>query len=408
MTTSPAAAVLPRAAAWPIVTAHAARIASRSVLLVGPGAAEAAILAAQAGAAAVTACDGDPAVVDSVNRAADAAGWPVTCRFATPDEPLPPGRFDLVIERDALHRSADPIALLHRLCDATRCQLLLEEPLLDEHAMRRSAVRRWARQWLLHHLPVIWISPFRFGRTDRRRFYFGHAGIRRLLRLGRPDVGAVTVHPSTHRGFNVTRIVRRQIGELIVIAGPGAIGKTTLINTLTSGADAAIARELRLEGLSRAHCVDGCTIMLPIEPLERVVMHYDFSQVFGSPPRPYESDETLVLTRSAERVRFLTLWAPPEELRRRLRQRIAGQRRGATRWQQLLMQIYCDPAALRHAYERWFAYCRKLGGEQQVVDVSHSVACMSVEDWRAEVAARDASRAANVPEAPLASRDQGC
>jgi hypothetical protein len=109
--------------------------------------------------------------------------------------------------------------------------------------------------------------------------------------------------------------------RLLLVAGPSCSGKSTLIQQLCDGELPQIAMQLRLGDPAAWHCVLPQDVS-PDRKLAQVILHYDFLRPWTGAGTPaYQEDEVLRLARSAARMTLVTLWVPPDELRRRMVER---------------------------------------------------------------------------------------
>jgi hypothetical protein len=111
--------------------------------------------------------------------------------------------------------------------------------------------------------------------------------------------------------------------RLLLVAGPSCSGKSTLIQQLCSGELPQIAAQLRLGDPAAWHCVLPQDVAaIDGTRLPQVILHYDFLRSWTGAGTPaYQEDGVLRVAGSAAEVRLVTLWVPPDELRRRMVER---------------------------------------------------------------------------------------
>lgn len=116
------------------------------------------------------------------------------------------------------------------------------------------------------------------------------------------------------------------VDRLLLVAGPSCSGKSTLIQRLCAGELPEVAARLRMGDPAAWRCLlpnDLPAIPeLDGEPLERVILHYDFLRPWAAgQTTDYGAEGPLRLAASAAEVTLVTLWVPPEELHRRMTER---------------------------------------------------------------------------------------
>jgi hypothetical protein len=165
------------------------------------------------------------------------------------------------------------------------------------------------------------------------------------------------------------------VGQLIIIAGPPAAGKTTLIHEISAGGRTDVARRLDVHD-NTAWTFSSCGrwMRAGIPHVERLILHFNFltnlrnttaGHIFAI---DFDKEPRLEVVRRAREITFLTLWAPTDVLIRRLARRtpkrlIAGI--GSLSWSDarpLLKDHFRMFWLLRQqnlavAYRSWFDFC---------------------------------------------------
>lgn len=164
-----------------------------------------------------------------------------------------------------------------------------------------------------------------------------------------------------------------QVVELVIVAGPTCVGKTTLLGRLRNGELPSIARSLGLDAGSDPVFLDAVQIDVLIrsrrrQRLERLVLHYDTCRPARLGLADFAGDPVLGVLDEARRVVIMTLWATADELHRRIVQRrkqslrgwkrLAVSRKRVAEWTRL-EQRYQKPRQLLEHYEAWLRFCAR-------------------------------------------------
>ncbi len=186
--------------------------------------------------------------------------------------------------------------------------------------------------------------------------------------------------------------------RLIVVAGPSAAGKTTLVRQLRRGLLPELAVRLDLGDFRRWHYTTGEKGPPPAGE-RRVFLDYNASRYYRQ-GRPYKEDRCLEMVQQAQRVWFVTVWTPPARLGRqyladhlrrahpagyKLMKRLGyalprGMRRHLTArlldstlrspyrarllgayqepFARQFADLYADPHQVVRLYRKWFTFCR--------------------------------------------------
>jgi len=102
--------------------------------------------------------------------------------------------------------------------------------------------------------------------------------------------------------------------RLIVVAGPSAAGKTTLVRQLRRGLLPELADRLDMGDFQLWHYTTGDKGPPPADA-RRIFLDYNASRSYRE-ERPYAEDECLEVVKRAQRVWFVTVWTPPARLGR--------------------------------------------------------------------------------------------
>jgi len=124
------------------------------------------------------------------------------------------------------------------------------------------------------------------------------------------------------------------------------------------------------------------------EPVvERLILHYDILRPHRRSAKTHARDEVMDVLRCAQQISFVTLWRPPELLRRayesepvpfwvRAGYRFEGRRR------RKLLQEFTDPQELIGHYRRWFEFTQGTRARNFVVSPDAEPRVASLEDWQ--------------------------
>jgi hypothetical protein len=187
------------------------------------------------------------------------------------------------------------------------------------------------------------------------------------------------------------------VQRLIVVAGPAAVGKTTIVRKLRDGNLPELARRLDFGQGADWHYTTG-EKNVPPPSSRRVLLDYNALPPYRHDLN-YEEEEGLRLVGRAERISFVTIWAPRERMaRQRLADDLKRERRRAyklalqlgralpSRWRRRLgsyllqrildsnlpkallrsrhkrfrehyLDFYTQPRSIEALYRKWFRFC---------------------------------------------------
>jgi SAM-dependent methyltransferase len=377
-------------------SATAARIfppdlAGKTVLDVGSRNGYFCFEALRRGAAEALGVDHDARSVADAARVADCLGLPARFRVADVERDTLDGPFDYVLALNLLHHLRDPVGALDRLMAVTRERLVLEVAAIGPHDRRKLGLSRVAAALLARH-PVLYVAgPLQ----SDQRFFITAPALRNLVQARRGRFPRVDVVPSPHKGRYIAIAHRRWIGRVLVVAGPTAAGKSTLIGRLCAGALPELAARVAL-GDPAGWTVIADRAMLrtfAASHVDRLLLHYDFVRPL-SKETPHDRDPTLDLLGCADEIALLTVWTHPARLRRQmeaseLRQVRQGTFTGSKRHLRI-WKMYQDPDRVVGLYRRWFAFCATLPAAHLVVSLGDPPRCYPAGEWEGRLAAGEA------------------
>ena len=198
-----------------------------------------------------------------------------------------------------------------------------------------------------------------------------------------------TIVPAA-RGRFLVRAVRRQVGHLVVVAGPTGTGKSTFLER-AQGRDPAVEPVLAVADLADSTCYqaansDRLRHLGPSVP--GLLYHYDLLRTWQRDARVPERDEGLDALDGTRRLTVITLMARPAVLRQRLTTELGlladPTSRTAARRRQVLA-LYAEPERLVDRLAAWLRFVTRKGAESILVDASDGYRLLSTREWRAVI-----------------------
>ncbi|MSP83149.1 MAG: methyltransferase domain-containing protein [Alphaproteobacteria bacterium] len=261
-------------------------------------------------------------------------------------------RFDVVLCLNILHHMFDPVHALRRIMRLARSKVVLEFAAPRPRDLLRTRINPLAL--LAGSLPAILLgAPKRTEDVAAQSFLFTAKAMEVLFNKHTTAFEPVTITKSPFKGRLVLEARRRRIGHLVVVTGPTASGKSTLIKRIAG--DPACCGRLGLEDgpwlLTDAHVKN-----LPRGRVDRAIMHYDLLRPYRRSIKAYDRDPATDLFGEAEALSVVTLMVAPDRLRDQLRTSELTGRRGQRRKRQAdIHERYAERDFLRSWYEAWFA-----------------------------------------------------
>lgn len=350
------------------------------------------------GADRVLGVDVDPDSVRKARMLADCLGHPVDFECVDIErEPLGE-HFDYVLCLNLLHHMKNPLGLLETLIEHTDERLVLEVACLGGHDRRKVGVSPIAN-FFLSRSPIIFVSRNgTWGKRSVQKFFLTERAIENLLRFHRNIFARVETTPSEHKNRYITVAKKRRINHLVVVNGPTSAGKKTCCRKLVANELPELATRVGIgDGAEWAPYVHANRLWMPSEPdVDKMILHYDFLRPHLRSAKVHERDEALDTLGAASKLTFVTIWTPPERLRRQIYDgEIApkirlGRFRGRKR-HRLIAEEYEDDARILAHYRRWFRYTATYrDADHVVVCFDDPMTLMSVDEW--EAMARDLER----------------
>ncbi len=158
------------------------------------------------------------------------------------------------------------------------------------------------------------------------------------------------------------------INQLIIVAGSGYVGKSTLMDGIRAEKKPAIAAQLGLEDVSQWEFVTAKEHLRRRHiPRDKVVLHFDLTRDFS-----FVEDKAIDFLDQVRSISVLTLWSMPEiciaRVKRRRRQLKRNLLRRAFMPREIMSlrnrlkrlaricDLYENPSLLIQRYEEWFEY----------------------------------------------------
>lgn len=338
------------------------------------------------GAGRVVGLDVDPDHVRKARLLAEILGLSVEFRAGDLERQDIGERFDHVLCLNVLHHLADPIHGLDRLIAATRRRLVLEVATPGRHDRRRLGMS-WLTQRLLSRVPALVVGRGTAA-AGVSQFYFTPGAVENLLRYRRGLFARIEILPSEFKDRFLVIAHRRQIGHLLVIAGPTSSGQHDVLRRLGAGALPAIAGlepgelsrfgpPLRADDYHRPRAANE----------DRLAFLYDIDRPWTTGAGSFARDPALEVLDTAARTTILTVWRSPDELRRRIEGDVAAARGRARTRLMRLRDRYADPRKVVEQYRAWVRYAGGRNAGHRVVHVSREAcAVLSAEQWDGSIA----------------------
>jgi hypothetical protein len=293
--------------------------------------------------------------------------------------------FDTVLCLNVLHHMFDPLGAIRKIVNLAARRIVIE--LAQPQLKHLLAVSLNPPRIGPDNIPVVLLGQSRKSHDIlSRSFMITSKAIEVMLNHHTELFEPVIIRKSPFKHRRLIIANRRRIKHLVVIGGPTASGKSTLLGRL--GSDIGLRRSLGLDGIE-LHFGHEDRENLPIGEIPGLVLHYDILRPYLRSIKTYERDPRCDFLKLAEKITLVTLMSPREVLRRRLKHNEMGNRwrkRKAKRYEELYRQ-YGTNRFLETWYEAWFKYC---GRYRQVVQnllyISDDTTArvLQADNWRAE------------------------
>ncbi|WP_420346478.1 methyltransferase domain-containing protein [Pelagibius sp.] len=339
------------------------------------------------GAKRVVGFDVDPDSVRKAKLLAECMGAEV--EFAQRDIERDPidERFDYVLCLNLLHHLKDPIAALDNLAACANERLILELASFGRHDRRKVNVG-WFTHKILSKLPIIFVSRYGTrGRHQVQKFFISPSATENLLIYQRGMFARLQQHPSEHKNRYIAIAEKRRIGHLLVVSGPTSAGKKSLMRALVANQVPELNRRLGTpDGSIWGVPLNGGKIFQPMEPVqEHLILHQDFMRPFMRSAMVHERDETNDILDTAEKITFVTVWTPPEQLIKQITEaeiEPAFAKGKKAKRHLAIRDLYHRPEKVIDHYERWFTFAETKSRDHIVVSPHDGTKLYSIAEWR--------------------------
>ncbi len=296
--------------------------------------------------------------------------------------------FDTVLCLNVLHHLYDPVGAIRRMIGLAKRRIVIE--------FARPSIRDLLRQSgnplvaAAFSAPLIVLGDPGQDRAMSRSFLFTGKAMEVLFN-GHTDLfEPLILRPSPFKGRQVAVANRRQVGHLVVVAGPTSSGKSTLLQRLST--DAALRRRLGMEDVDWVIPANK-SMPLPVGRIDGLVHHYDLLRPHGRSIKTYARDPRCDFFEVAASITVVTMMSPSDVLRRRL---VASRKKALWRGTRLserhreLYERYGEAGFLQDWYEQWFHFCDGFADRMKenvlLINDDSNSRFASAKDWRVEFA----------------------
>lgn len=266
--------------------------------------------------------------------------------------------FDTILALNVLHHMFDPVHVLRRMQVMARRRIILEvaQPTWRD----RKLVLRSPGFILARWMPVIWLDQTRKPRrVGSRTFVFTRRALSVLFNEHTTIFEPLRFHRSPFKDRLLVEARKRDIGHLVVVAGPTSSGKSTFIERFTG--DARFREEFVSDTGEWTTTTAYKVGSLPSGRIERLVLHYDMLRLMSGSLKTFERDPNLDILRIADKVTILTIGSSRERMIRQIEaSALSGPKWLQRKRHRTIRDQYQSPEFLRRWYELWFEFCRSV------------------------------------------------
>lgn len=345
------------------------------------------IEAMRRGAKKVVGIDFDSENIRKARMIADCLGLPITYELFDIETDYIQEKYDYVLCLNVLHHLKDPIAVLDRLIGATKENLILEVASMDRRDRKRLKISLFTSM-LLKHLPILFISGDSISSQFKdHKFFITQSAIRRLLMNHRKVFAGVSIVPSEFKDRFIAIAVKRRIGKLLVVAGPIACGKTTLISKLQNNELPEVAEILAIGDFSSWKAINARRFDELADPvIDKLILYYNIKRPFFKNTKIYDRDVFFDILQNSSEVSFLTLWTPPDVLieqldKKRFELKSRDEQLSYKNYEKL-RKAYQDSGRIRNIYSEWIEFCQKKSAKHLVVSLAGGIRICNAEKWQ--------------------------
>ena len=346
-------------------------LAGRTVLDVGCAQGYFCFAALERGARRAVGWDINADRVRQARAIAQIRGLPAEFHHRDIEEETPREAFDVVLCLNVLHHLTDPLATLETLIGLTREVLVLELASLGRRDRRWSGLGAW-QAWACRRAPVIVVA------RGKRTYHFTPTAMENFFDQ-RPYFAAVETLDSDEPGRFFVKAHRHRVKRAVLVAGPIAAGKSTLIRQLLTNRLPELAERLEIVDATawsevKAKEIRNGGAALP----ETMVLHYDFLRPDKTWPKSYDRDPSLRVLDWVDDLTVVTLWTSPA----RLREHVAA----AQRRHEEILRAYRQPERVVDFYRSWFEFVERRFGRTSthvIVQLDDRLQFLSRNEWEA-------------------------
>jgi len=323
------------------------------------------------GAAESTGIETDPTNVRRANRIAEL--WSLNPTYVEADFetlPLPGKTYDVITCLNVLHHLFDPISALRRMMRMARKRIVLEVEVPPWPKKLRDRLK--IGELVGPDSRAIAVGkPNKRGYSTGLTYSFTPQALQVIFNSHTNLFEPIQIKKSPFKERQIVVANKRQVGHLVVVAGPTSAGKSTLSSRLLQ--DDALQRRFGLEPGEWEFLQARDTRRMSPGRHERVLFHYDILRPTRNSIRSHERDQALDLVKVAERITIITIVTSRDRLRQQL-QKGELEREGIVRKEMeknlKLMQDYLMPHFLHDWYSSWDKFTQTLPNAQRAIAIN--------------------------------------
>lgn len=298
----------------------------KSLLIIGSDVSNSCIEARNRGASRVLGLEMDPNNEKKLKVIADLQEKAFECRISNIEKEKINEKFDLVALLNILQYLKDPIQFLNHIIDITKEILILEATTSLEHVCKNTEIANHKLQQY-NKLPIIFVgtgTTWRQINVENKNYYFSTSALLRIVGSHRKVFSDVKAIASNGKNRTIIVAKKRKIKNFLVVSGPTASGKSTLIENIYNNPNQIGSLEIikkakdwpcinpgTLESLSPT-TIDGKPYNQA--EYEGTVFHYDFLRPYSSESLTYENDQSTDIFNTADSISFFTLCSNNQQL----------------------------------------------------------------------------------------------
>ena len=374
---------------WTCERIFAEDMSGKSVLDIGTKYGYFCFEALKRGANRVVGIDVDPESIQKAKMVADCLGAEVEFLRLNIEKEELTEKFDYVLCLNLLHHLKNPIGLLDKVIDLTKERLILEIASLFRHEHKKMGISLIQRHFLKRTPTIIVDRNGTPGHHHSQKFFMNIPAVENLLLHHRKTFARVdSITSEFGRGRFISIGYKRRIKKLIVIAGPTSSGKSTLIQKLQDHTAPTIAAAVGIEkGMKVEHTSANGLARYLKEKVDTLLFHYDILRPFERSAKTHDRDEALDILDTAEDIVILTLWTPPDILRKQFEERKIlprlkkGKKSKIRKRRRKIFESYADKHKILDFYKAWLEFCRTKKAKHFIVMLYPELDVISADEW---------------------------